>query len=113
MVRGTYYYRVMKDISVMDREPTPEQLQESATHVFVDVGIVDDNRKLPTRVFEDETEPDCCICLYEPKALIIVPCGHFCICRGCCLKLKASFGGNKCPLCRNEITSTITPDEMQ
>lgn len=30
----------------------------------------------PTKVFEDVDEPDCAICLSEPKEMVFVPCGH-------------------------------------
>ena len=46
-----------------------------------------------------DSEPDCVVCLCEPKAATILPCRHFCVCFSCMLKL------DKCPVCRTKIKS--------
>lgn len=51
------------------------------------------------RVFQDEAENDCAICLSEPKHYIFGPCGHFYVCRSCADQLAL------CPICRSYITS--------
>jgi len=57
-----------------------------------------------------DSEPDCVVCLCEPKAATILPCRHFCVCFSCMLKL------DKCPVCRTKIKSYMRfyhPDEEQ
>jgi hypothetical protein len=60
----------------------------------------------PAKVYEDEEQRDCLVCLEDPKAIILVPCGHYSLCRGCASLLS------KCPLCRSPISQKITPDQM-
>lgn len=43
----------------------------------------------------------CTICLLNPREVILLNCGHVCVCADCCLKLN-----QKCPVCRSTIIST-------
>ena len=42
----------------------------------------------------------CCVCLSKPLQVVLIPCGHACLCRKCSRKL------DKCPLCRLDIQAT-------
>jgi hypothetical protein len=42
----------------------------------------------------------CCVCLAKPLQVVLIPCGHACVCRRCSRKLE------KCPLCRLDIQAT-------
>lgn len=49
---------------------------------------------------EDAT---CCVCLDQPRNLVLIPCGHLCLCVDC-----GRHGGLKeCPLCRVRITKRL------
>ena len=51
---------------------------------------------------------DCCICLDEIViGYIFYRCGHYCCCKDCSTKLST------CPLCRQNIESFITREELQ
>lgn len=56
----------------------------------------------PEKVFGDDEDPVCIICMDAPKTLVLVPCGHYCVCIECVEPLK-----KKCPLCRSNFTSFI------
>lgn len=48
---------------------------------------------------------DCVICLSAPRNTTVLPCRHHCMCRECADNLKKQT--NKCPVCRNVITSLL------
>ena len=45
--------------------------------------------------------PLCVICLINPRKIVIVPCGHRCLCQKCYNLQKDQF--KKCPICRGPI----------
>ncbi|CDW77224.1 ring finger 1-like protein [Stylonychia lemnae] len=60
-------------------------------------------------VAEDEQGKECLICLAEERSIIIMPCGHLCVCNDCADKM---FQKNyTCPICRGKIVSLV-PFEM-
>ena len=56
--------------------------------------------------FEDSNEdrliPKCSICLENNCSIVLIPCGHACICHGCCSSLR------NCPICRRGVSSHQT-----
>ncbi len=61
------------------------------------------------RVYEDIDNPDCIICLVEPKTVVYAPCGHHICCVSCTKIMMAS--SNKCPMCKSKIVAVV-PREM-
>ena len=51
----------------------------------------------------------CIVCMEEEKSVLLMPCKHLCMCKGCTDKLVAQSGRHKamCPVCRNLIIDTI------
>lgn len=45
----------------------------------------------------------CAICFDAPANVIIIPCGHKCICITCVEKMIRSTEVDKCPLCRKDV----------
>lgn len=52
---------------------------------------------------------NCCICLDEECGMVMVPCGHLCLCGGCSIQYK----DNKCPMCRSSILARIDKSKLQ
>lgn len=56
--------------------------------------------------FEDSTEdrliPKCSICLENNCSIVLIPCGHACVCHDCCSSLR------NCPICRRRVSSHQT-----
>lgn len=67
---------------------------------------VDDRIQMPSKIFESE---ECCICLSDPSEMVIVACGHLCMCKECSDEYKTKT----CPLCRSNITAIIHKDQLQ
>eukprot|EP00158_Paraphelidium_tribonemae_P000907 Partr_v1_DN23651_c0_g1_i1_m19088 len=71
---------------------------------------IDQKPQKPDKVFDDPDEPDCVICLGEVKAVILVPCGHYCLCSACAGTLCSTT--KKCPMCRTGIQNTCLPSQV-
>ena len=41
----------------------------------------------------------CVVCRTNPREIILLPCGHVCLCEDCSMDISTD-----CPLCRNRIT---------
>ena len=50
---------------------------------------VDSNAPVPNRL--------CCVCQAKKISVVVIPCGHACMCRKC------SFAASKCPVCAGSI----------
>jgi len=50
---------------------------------------------------DDATSPiaDCIVCMSNPRDVILLTCGHVCVCSNCATMLPS----NRCPVCRSQI----------
>jgi len=46
------------------------------------------------------TEPKCVVCMTASRDVIVVTCGHLCLCAGCAVSLPYP---RKCPICRKKV----------
>lgn len=60
----------------------------------------------PLKIFGDDDETECIICLSNPKSMVIYPCGHYSCCQYCIKEI------NTCPLCRTKIINSITRSQL-
>ena len=51
--------------------------------------------------------PVCCLCNKEPATLLMVPCGHQCLCSGDCKTQLEEVGRQQCPLCNTNYTQMV------
>ena len=56
---------------------------------------------LPSKIFQDENDASCAVCLTEDKSIVFIPCGHYYTCASCSDKLP------KCPICRVVVQERI------
>ncbi len=101
---GKYFYRVSGAIEIVSSTDIPVTPTDAIGQVSVE------------RIF-DSGEPECVVCLEEPKTLVMVPCGHYCLCAGCKSQMSTACGvvngGFKCPLCRNPVTLAVQTDQIR
>ena len=94
--RGKFFYRVNARLVKVLEGPESTEVIEAKVN----------------KIYEDEENTDCVICLTNPHELVYVPCGHFCSCVTCHSRM---WGMDKrvCPLCRANITLAVTRDQIQ
>lgn len=51
---------------------------------------------------ENNVEDSCIVCLDKPRDIVVIPCGHICICSSC-----VQLVNNKCPICRMKIDRVV------
>lgn len=81
-LKGKYYYSVKKKNSI--------QIIESEESDFSGL-----------KIYEDNQNNECAICLCNAKDTVFFPCGHFYCCNECSDNLI------NCPICRSKITNKI------
>lgn len=85
---GYYFWRKYKDFAKRrDLANTQWAIQQRRART-----------KLP-RTESDEGSNVCVVCLDSPKEVILLDCGHVCMCLNC----VTSLSDNKCPICRQHI----------
>ena len=86
--RGKYFYSVKKkcNIIILTDEDIAEELALDLSKI---------------KIYTDEEEDNCVICMEAKKDTVFIPCGHFYACNGCSLKIT------KCPICRTVISGRI------
>lgn len=77
--KGTYYYSIKnKNIKILN-----------SLHNHIE------------KIYGDDIEEDCVICLSDKKNTVFSPCGHYVCCEICSSKI------NICPICRSNINSSV------
>ncbi|OQV14055.1 hypothetical protein BV898_11720 [Hypsibius exemplaris] len=73
------------------------KVSAALTRVLIKMGREEEVDKL---IQAQEDEKLCSICQDSPKNMVLIPCGHICICQDC-----SQRDINVCPLCRALVTS--------
>lgn len=94
--KGKFFYRVKKsNIEICPAKNVPEQKFDLSN----------------LKIYEDPELEECVVCMDDKDKvvgfIILVKCGHACVCKKCSDKLK------ECPMCRAPISQKITKDQLQ
>ena len=72
-----------------------------------DIKIVEETNikeiKITLKKIFDNNESECIICMDNACDIVIVPCGHYCMCSECSKRLTK----RECPICRGRIDMSI------
>lgn len=63
------------------------------------------------KIYKDDSDMDCCICMDVEKDSIFFSCGHFYCCGTCANTLM--IRNDPCPICRAPITKVIHKSQLQ
>ncbi|XP_067647662.1 mitochondrial E3 ubiquitin protein ligase 1 [Eurosta solidaginis] len=58
------------------------------------------SRRARIRPLNLTVEQTCVVCTINPKEVIILPCGHVCVCEDCAEKIRVT-----CPICRGKVVT--------
>ena len=97
-VEGKKYIVPFFGVTTVERSSGNFFYRISASHIH---DYIEDVKETVDKVFEAS---ECCICLDTQPVMVIVPCGHRCMCQECSQKL---INSNKCPLCRTQFSNIV------
>jgi hypothetical protein len=100
-MRGKFFYRVPKnDIKIIEDDS-------------ININSIVDNKecKISINKIYENVDTDCIVCMDKKYEVVLVPCGHYCLCKECAQHLQKSK--SNCPLCRQKINMFATRDMLQ
>lgn len=69
--------------------------------------VITEDNKTSTATASSSTVDVCCICLTNTSSVILLPCGHKCLCNDCSVNQGETL--SKCPICRINILNPTAP----
>lgn len=84
-------------ISILEHHTPPT----SETSIIA--SIEEATKQTTTETVVSSEWPECCICMDKKSNVVLIPCGHMCVCDVDAEKLKSKYGG-QCPVCRQTAT---------
>ena len=103
--RGKFFYRVRKHNIIVLDDNNSNSINDIKNDIKNDVSNI--------TIYGDENMAECSICMNDTEMkpdiefVILAPCGHYCLCNDCALKLKM------CPMCRENISQIVTKNQLQ
>ena len=74
-------------------------------HSIKIVDTLPDEKVEVNKIYASE---ECCICLDDECNMVIVPCGHMCLCSDC----SGEYNSGRCPMCRGNVSLIIDKDKL-
>lgn len=99
-MRGKFFYRVSKyNIKIIEDNSNIINNIESK------------ECKISIKQIYENVDTDCIVCMDKKYEVVLVPCGHYCLCKECATHLQKLK--SNCPLCRQKINMFATRDMLQ
>lgn len=93
---GVVVYLICKHYKDWKRKRESEQFLNEARNARTEKAIANRNQN----VSSTDGENVCVVCLNNPREVILLNCGHICICAECMIVLPQPL---KCPVCRQSV----------
>lgn len=75
-----------------------------------EIKVLDEEFKVD-KIYEEEGDI-CIVCMDQPYDMVIVPCGHYCLCSECTHAIRSGLDP-RCPICRGDIKNAVTRDKIE
>ena len=93
--RQKFFYRISKNsITILNENEVTEELLLKNL-----------------KIFGEDEEMECLICMSCDRDAVFAPCGHYCACETCANTIRSTQG--KCPMCRTRIDVVVRKDQIQ
>jgi hypothetical protein len=74
------------------------------------IKIIDDKKIKLDNIYESGNT-ECVICMENPNEVVLVTCGHYCLCHDCATNIINSTGS--CPMCRGTVVQIVMRDQVE
>jgi len=95
------YSSLLRQLSERRRADGSPTRDPSGDGDFVDAAVGNGSAAAASGDARDATSPvaECIVCMTNPRDVILLTCGHVCVCADCASMLPS----NRCPVCRSQI----------
>ena len=97
------YYKAPAYAVTLAKGPAGKFFYRVKSKLVQEIGIKVD------KIFKDDSDDSCAVCLDQKRELVLVPCGHFNLCKDCVDHLLTK----NCPYCRQHFNLAVPLDQIQ
>mmetsp|Transcript_20806 Transcript_20806/g.43465 ORF Transcript_20806/g.43465 Transcript_20806/m.43465 type:complete len:97 (+) Transcript_20806:72-362(+) len=92
-------------METVNQEEEEARLKEIEANLDYSLGVVRRRREevIRNRATEGRSEKLCCVCMEKERQVLLMPCRHLCVCRGCSEDARLL----DCPICRSDISERM------
>jgi hypothetical protein len=101
VLRGNFYSAMKSNIIVCQTFDLNEAKRYVDELKEKNVNIV------PAKIFGDDGDEECVVCMYDKKTQVFAPCGHYIVCTDCANTCV------KCPLCATKIINILARNQIK
>lgn len=99
-LKGKFYSVMKKDIVVCQTYDI-NKIKEYIHTISLELNMV-----IPTKIFGEDEDSECIICMVNEKDSVFSPCGHYMTCHECSVKCK------ECPICRDKFVTILKRSDI-
>ena len=100
-LKGKFYSAMQKGVIVC------QTFEIEEVKKYIDTLISESHNVIPEKIFGDDDDTECVICMCNEKDSVFSPCGHYITCEECSKQCK------ECPFCRAKIIVILKRMEIK